>query len=179
MKFVYSVFAMSAPTSNLGLTNIPPLVSGGILPVGVHVCILEEIRQTFAHVGLHPVRAVLFESLERFAQDIQALNFFPAMYVDGSFTTDKVAPNDIDVCLELPKNTPETKARLYSDDIILQILNPVFTKHTYKVDVLYWRPDFPDHNPGGINQLTLLRTDDARDRGLSEDTRKGVLKVML
>jgi hypothetical protein len=115
---------------NLSSTNVPALITGGILPPGRHNVTLEEIQQAFAHHGLHPYRTVLYEQLSRYTSWVRSLRFFPALYIDGSFVTDKAAPNDVDVCLELPH--PLTNPSVVTDEIV-QALDKFYTKRTYSL----------------------------------------------
>lgn len=54
-------------------------------------------------------RERLFESLERFVADVvRPIGLFVAVYIDGSFVTDKPAPSDIDIVIELPRDCLRT-----------------------------------------------------------------------
>lgn len=110
---------------------------------------------------------------------LREVNFFPCLYIDGSFITDKSAPRDIDVCVQLPDTTPESKARLESDSNINLALDPKECKRLYTIDVIYWHPRFPTHHLQNVALFERLKPDDGVKRKLAADTKKGILKVIL
>lgn len=79
---------------------IPSLVSLGnptpfkVPPPGIHQTTLAEIRQRFAHT---PHRANLFRGFCHAVSSLQAAGC-RLVYLDGSFVTDKLHPNDFDAC---------------------------------------------------------------------------------
>ena len=78
---------------------IPPYVklAGApfrVLPPGIHWASLAEIDSRF---GQSPHRAWLFEGVTKVAAVLQRANC-ARMYLDGSFVTEKILPNDFDGC---------------------------------------------------------------------------------
>jgi hypothetical protein len=65
-----------------------------VLPPGIHSATLEEIEQRFA---TNDKRKLLFEGLRR-AVDILRAAGCKAIFLDGSFVTDKPEPGDFDAC---------------------------------------------------------------------------------
>jgi hypothetical protein len=65
-----------------------------VLPPGVHWAALSEIKSRFGQ-SLH--RAQLFEGVLAVAQALRQANC-GRMYLDGSFVTEKIEPNDFDGC---------------------------------------------------------------------------------
>jgi hypothetical protein len=64
-----------------------------VLPAGIHNATLEEIEQRFA---TNEKRKTLFEGFRRAALALRAAGC-PAIFLDGSFVTDKPEPGDFDV----------------------------------------------------------------------------------
>jgi hypothetical protein len=76
---------------------IPGLLPIGLLPPGTHAANLDDIRGAFG--GGNDRRVDLFAKFEAFLAI--ARGFRPtAVFIDGSFVTDKPAPGDIDAVLE-------------------------------------------------------------------------------
>ena len=73
---------------------IPSFVPNGSLPQGVHEATWEEFVARF---GTNPRRKRLIAGLER-AIAALALAGCRRVFVDGSFVTDCVYPNDFDAC---------------------------------------------------------------------------------
>lgn len=82
---------------------IPRLNEKGFLPPGVHVCSLDEVRQTFGTFNSNDRRPKLFRNLEVFVTSLHKQGMAKAVVVNGSFTTAKTEPNDIDMVLVLPQ----------------------------------------------------------------------------
>lgn len=77
---------------------IPPFEQvTGNLPPGVHQSTWQEVAERF---GYTPLRRTLLTGL-RAALDTLRFAGCGRAYIDGSFVTAKVAPNDFDVCWEL------------------------------------------------------------------------------
>jgi hypothetical protein len=70
-----------------------------VLPPGIHWASLNEIGARF---GQTPHRAWLFEGVVEVAAALRGANC-SRMYLDGSFVTEKVHPNDFDGCWEATK----------------------------------------------------------------------------
>lgn len=75
----------------------PSLTSDGFLPPGVHDCSLDDIRAGFGGFQGSDQRPRLFNLLIELVKAMQRCGLFDALLVDGSFVTDKPAPNDVDV----------------------------------------------------------------------------------
>ena len=77
---------------------IPALVDIGepykVLPPGVHDASLDEIEQEYAH---NEHRKNLFKGLVKMVNELQKAGC-QAIFLDGSFVTDKPMPSDFDVC---------------------------------------------------------------------------------
>ena len=65
-----------------------------VLPPGIHDATLLELRDRFAMNGR---RKTLYEGLLKACEALK-LAGCQVVYIDGSYTTAKLMPNDIDVC---------------------------------------------------------------------------------
>jgi hypothetical protein len=80
---------------------VPDLTDNGLLPVGLHECTLEELREAFGRFNRSDRRPRLFRNLERYCDEVSAAGVGRYLVVNGSFVTAKPDPNDIDVLLVL------------------------------------------------------------------------------
>ncbi len=74
---------------------IPTLMPNGELPPGVHIVSLTEVETVFGRTNDR--RRLLMKGLKKALSLFKAANV-SKVFVDGSFTTDKDEPNDIDGC---------------------------------------------------------------------------------
>jgi len=75
---------------------IPSFDHTGNLPPGIHSATHEEFVKRFVY---NLKRKELYANLIRFIKDIQNTGC-TAIYIDGSYVTKKLLPNDIDLCWE-------------------------------------------------------------------------------
>lgn len=73
---------------------LPPLTSTGLLPPGVHPAVWADIETLFAGT---PWRAVLLAGLRRAAASLATAGC-GALWLDGSYVTDREPPRDFDGC---------------------------------------------------------------------------------
>ena len=73
---------------------MPTLTPDGLLPRGIHTASWEEFKQAYGMTG---TRRALLRGLEKALVALKASGC-PTVYVDGSFVTGKVKPNDYDAC---------------------------------------------------------------------------------
>jgi len=76
---------------------IPPLNNSGLLPVGIHDATLEVLRERFGMFQESDRRPKLYARLVELVRVMQTSGLFAELLIDGSFTTAKAAPNDIDL----------------------------------------------------------------------------------
>ncbi len=74
---------------------IPDLVNGGELPAGVHIATIEEVAERFG--ASSDRRKLLMNGLVSAILQFKQVAV-KKIFVDGSFTTDRENPNDIDGC---------------------------------------------------------------------------------
>jgi hypothetical protein len=81
--------------------TIPELDDDEVLPPGVHLASLEEVRERFGQFQHSSRRPDLFEKLEEFVTEARATGFVESVIINGSFVTGIDEPNDIDLILGL------------------------------------------------------------------------------
>lgn len=91
--------------------SIPALQTNGELPPGEHQATLAEVETVYGCATER--RQILMAGLKKASSNF-ALAGVKRVWINGSFITDKKAPNDIDGCWE------------YSDLVDLSILDPDF-----------------------------------------------------
>jgi len=89
---------------------IPPFNERGELPPGIHVTTVREIKRV---LGFNSVRRRMVGPLRRALRNLQEAGVL-TVYVDGSFTSQKPLPNDIDGCWDA------------DEGVDVQALDPVF-----------------------------------------------------
>ena len=78
---------------------IPEFDERGVLPPGVWDCSLDEIANRFC---FNDHRRTLWADFGRFlTTEYHARQLPPVLWIDGSFSTDKALPSDIDVVTDL------------------------------------------------------------------------------
>ncbi|MEP7340368.1 MAG: hypothetical protein ABI977_21735 [Acidobacteriota bacterium] len=78
-----------------------PELQDGVLPEGVHLCTLEEVREVFGQFRRSDRRPQLTERLTRYVQDARNSGVVSAILIDGSYVTNKEEPGDIDLIVAL------------------------------------------------------------------------------
>ena len=91
--------------------DIPALQENGELPPGEHSATVDDVEAVFGSSTGR--RKLLMRGLRAAIADFE-LSGVRTLWINGSFTTDKNEPNDIDGCWE------------YTSDIDIKRLDPVF-----------------------------------------------------
>lgn len=78
-----------------------PELQDGVLPSGLHLCTLEEVKMVFGQFRRSDRRPQLTERLARFIQDARNSGAVSAIVIDGSYVTAKEEPGDIDLIVAL------------------------------------------------------------------------------
>lgn len=116
---------------------IPQLDAHGLLPPGVHDCLLDEVAGVF---GFNAHRLALLEQLRRFiAEQLLGAGLRCPIFIDGSFVRAKATPKDIDVVLEL---AGMTEVAAMTTALALRMRREQVL-HEYHVDVWTRHPSFP------------------------------------
>lgn len=156
---------------------IPPFDGYGLLPDAVHECSLAEAGERFGVSA--PKRTALWRSvLEAWSAFANAAGFL-ALYVDGSFVTDRLEPGDVDVLVELRfpwDQLPPGPRRQIGDALkALEHLMGEDGLHVY----VYWAGLRFANLPGCdmVDSWRTLSVEEAHSRGLPDGTRRGILRV--
>jgi len=96
---------------------LPQLNKNGEMPPGEHLATLEEVSAIFGKSNTQ--RENLMSGLKAGAANLTAAGV-NRIWINGSFITAKVEPNDIDGCWE------------YSSDVVLEKLDAVFLAESRK-----------------------------------------------
>jgi hypothetical protein len=148
---------------------IPALTKRGVLPPGSFDCTRAEVVESFCD---GPRRAELWKKFEAFLNEVDADHMPTRLYVDGSFTSDKSEPGDIDVVFDLSECAEEVQNHW----LRVQFLEQQRIKAQYAVD--FWV-----YLSGTSNDLraffSYVRPEEALRRGMLSDEGKGLLSLIL
>lgn len=90
---------------------IPPFDSGGLLPEGIHDALWGEFEERF---GFNEHRRNLIAGLNRAVSALGKAGC-KNIFVDGSFVTAKVIPNDFDCCWDIDGVDPDLMDSVFFD----------------------------------------------------------------
>lgn len=105
-----------------------PELEDGYLPTGEHDCTLEEVERVFGESNHR--RRSLFLQLEMVVQKLRDRGV-SEIWVDGSFTTGKLSPRDVDMAYQ-PSTTSDP--RTWTDE--LNPANRGLLKKNRRIDML-------------------------------------------
>ena len=146
---------------------IPALNTDGLLPEGIHDCMLDEIGARFGSFQDSDRRVRLWAALQAFIGEIKVTGLGLALLVNGSFVTAKPAPEDIDLILVLPAEhdfSRELSPAQYN------VLSAQRVRRRHKLDLLVARADFDQYR----RYLRLFQ-----QVRLEPGKTKGILRVRL
>jgi hypothetical protein len=123
---------------------IPHLNEDGLLPPGVHPATLEEVEQRFGRKNA--VRKSLCAGLMRAFQNLRKSGV-RRVYINGSFVTDKLSPNDVDGCWEADSSIDMDK---------LDVVFLDFSAHRRQMKDKYGVDFFPASYVEGDSRQTFL-----------------------
>ena len=78
---------------------IPDLGEEGFLPIGIHECSLDEIRERFGRFQRTDQRTQLYARLIEFAQEARKTGLVEELIINGSFVTGEANPGDVDLVI--------------------------------------------------------------------------------
>ncbi|WP_394353523.1 DUF6932 family protein [Brevundimonas huaxiensis] len=146
---------------------VPGFTPHGLLPPGVHPCSLAEAA---AALCTSEHRTNIWTGLEGFIGWAANLVGPTALYVDGSYVTDKPIPGDIDLVVDIsgcdaPGQAQWLQAWADSHEHV---------KNTYHVD---FYPVVMGQGNDFVAFFQYVRAEEALRRGIGLDVRKGILRV--
>jgi hypothetical protein len=146
---------------------IPPFNADGLLPAGVFDCTLEEVHRRFGSFQKSERRPKLHTRLVEMLEKVRRTQLFVAVVIDGSFTTTKSEPNDIDLILVL-RQDHDWNQDVSPDDY--QFLSRRQVRQRFQFDV------FIALDGGAIYEDMIAFFSKARD---NPNVRKGMLRIAL
>lgn len=146
---------------------IPDFNNNGLLPVGIFECTMKELQIRFGRFQSSDLRVKLFELLENYVNELKFANNGKFLIIDGSFTTNKENPSDIDLLL------------VFKDDVnfekpvppcVYNVRSKKYLRKKYPFDIFFGFEE--DDSTKKIIDLFL------KVKG-KPDLRKGFLKIIL
>lgn len=146
---------------------IPNFTEFGLLPQGVHECTLLE-AESFLCSNDH--RSGIWAGLRNFLDWSEALPKPTAFLIDGSYVTDKVLPNDVDVIVDTTHCTA-AEQQLWVE---AWAQNHEHAKAAFSVD--FW-PFVVGVGNDFSAFFQYVRVEEALRRGIPPAVRKGIIRV--
>jgi hypothetical protein len=140
-----------------------------ILQPGLHDIGVADLENHFlSSFPRSKTRAVLIEGLNKFIEKLQALDIPIELWIDGSFTTDKLDPNDVDLVI-FASQQDVNQLDSNTTGLLRGLLDRPSSRKKYGCDVLfsvkespnqrsYWRGWYGfdrNENPKGIARITV------------------------
>ena len=113
---------------------IPEVDERGFLPHGIHDASVDEVLDRFGRFRDTGRRVTLGGELAAFIEEVRGTGLVACVIVDGSFTTSKAQPGDIDLIVVLREGL-ETDADFRPDQYNVMSARRVQARHGF--DVLY------------------------------------------
>lgn len=148
---------------------IPGLTEQGVLPPGAFDCTRDEVIENFCG-SAH--RATLWQRFEAFLGEIDDDRKPTRLLLDGSFTSDKIEPRDIDVVFDLSDCSENVKNHW----LLVSMLEQERLKAAYSVDFWVYFSGLPNDLRAFFS---YVRPEEALRRGMQPDQRKGLLSLVL
>lgn len=150
-----------------------PELQDDVLPEGVHLCTLEEVRKAFGQFRRSDRRPQLTEQLTRYIQDARNSRVVSAVLIDGSYVTSKEEPGDIDLIVAL---RPDLDLTTELRPLEYNIQSKAMVRKLYGFDVLP-AVDGSDTYQRFLDFFSRVKLNDPDQRTTQE--RKGLLRIEL
>ena len=117
-------------------TPLPAFTADGGLPPGDFLPSRLEFEKRFVETANRERRSAIYEGWSRHRSALLLAGGTPAsrQLLNGSYTTDKETPGDIDLAVEVPMSNREELAGLTLDHPIVKLLQGPLTKPEYDCD---------------------------------------------
>jgi hypothetical protein len=152
---------------------LPPFNPKGVLPPGIHLATEAEVQATFVDAfAASKTRLDIFNGLTRWRRELSGLGIEGLQWIDGSFVTDKVDPDDVDVITFCDYDT--FAASLAGRESVLGFMlnSREATKPAYRVHTFLSLACVRGH--GGFSLFESDRTDFLRIFSFVTKVEKGV-----
>lgn len=150
----------------------------GYLAAGLHDMELDEVQSNFVHAfPSSNTRGIIFEGYKQHKQEMESLSIVFEQFINGSFTTTKNDPSDIDmVCFAdadaVNNLSPADQQKL------LSLVAGKDTQSVYHCDC-YFSPVVPDDHPD-YNKLRASRKYWMGEFGFDRQERaKGIVRCII
>jgi len=150
---------------------IPPL-DDGVLPTGIHDCTLDEIDSVFGRFQRTDHRMTLTKKLRQLIGELQFGKLAKELIVDGSFTTAKERPEDIDLLVILPSDfvwLTDMKPFQYNS------ISKRMVRNVYRFDLFAVNEGSEEHH----EFLELFQQVKPFGSDYTSKTVKGILRIIL
>jgi predicted nucleotidyltransferase len=150
---------------------IPDFVDG-VLPVGIHDCTTEEVRDRFGRFQRSDRRMRLTDKLMEYLTEARASGIVSAVIIDGSYATNRDEPEDIDLIVVLAADFDFTQPlRPYQ----IGAIDPASIRRKYRFDAFAYK-----HGEDGLNKLVaVFAAVPDKYSGWTGRTHKGMVRVSL
>ncbi len=147
----------------------------GLLPIGCHFAQEKDIYESFVAPFADPHRRYLFDSWRMYNRRLKALLNVPQLqqWIDGSFVTNKMHPNDIDLVTFVPYIHYEP-----AEDQLIEEYSTT-TLHDQGLDA-YLCPIYPTYHPDHELYLRFRTTWQTRFQNVKGLTlQKGFIEITI
>lgn len=146
---------------------IPALNDFGLLPPGIHNCVADEVEANFCDT---PARQAVWQDFQGFLAWVQTKPGPVALFVDGSFVTNKAAPGDIDVAVDITACSDADQ----NEWLVAYHRDHARLKREFRTD---FYPVIVGVGHDFTAFFQYVRVDEAFARGAPDGTRKGILRL--
>lgn len=144
---------------------IPEFING-MLPEGVWDCSLAEIEARFSGFDRTAARRELFANLKAYFEEARGVGLIRAVFVDGSFVTDKPEPGDVDLIV-VRANDKEAAEDLKTFEYNTVSRRMITRLHKLDAAVVF---EGSEKEAEYFDLFTMIR---------GEEVRKGILRIVL
>jgi hypothetical protein len=163
-------------------SSIPTFNSSGYLPEGIYQSNLTEFKDRFVNdFSNSRTRSDLFKGYVRLTKGLLNTARFEKQWIDGSYTTNKVDPRDVDLVSFVDGNDTSISTNQTYQDIVDQIMMdeygcdsyivPIFSdgdyrKSFYDKNIKYWKNRWGKDRKGqdkGFIEFDLTNSDNIVD----------------
>lgn len=148
--------------------------ANGVLAAGFHDCTYDEFYVTFVdEFATSQRRKLIADTLLAFSKDVFAIGIPCEFWVDGSYATTKVNPNDADIILFFQYQH-------------MKVIEPLWSTFRQKyngiLDVYFWYAKSPENekivSPADYGQIVNTRNYWRGQFGFDrEDNPKGIIRI--
>lgn len=149
-----------------------PAFADNVLPIGVHDCTVEEVRERFGQFRRSDRRMKLTDKLVEYLAEAKQSGVVSAVVIDGSYAMNKDEPEDIDPIAVLPAEFDFAQSlRPYQ----LNAIDPAAIRRQYRFDAFAYK----DGEEGLEKLIAAFASVSDKHSGRTGRTHKGMVRVAL